>query len=66
MASFYINYRNNRLLEEQIIDEKTLQDAEKGLNYLNPDDFIYLCDANSLEEAEDKYLSDCLIDSWDR
>lgn len=63
MASFYINYR---LLEAQIIDEKTLQDAEKGLNYLNSDDFIYLCDADSLEEAEDKYLSGRLIDSWDR
>ena len=29
MANFYINYRSN---EEQIIDERTLEDAEKGKN----------------------------------
>lgn len=63
MANFYINYRSKR---EQIIDEVTLEDAEKGKNYLNPDDFMFLCEANSLEDAQDKYRTDCMLSNWEK
>lgn len=58
MANFYINYRSNK---EQIIDERTLEDAENGKNYLNPDDFMFLCEADTLEDAQDKYRMDCML-----
>lgn len=38
-----------------IIDESTLEQAEKGLNYLNPDEFNFLCEAESLEKADEIY-----------
>ena len=63
MANFYINYRIN---EEQIIDERTLEDAENGKNYLNPDDFMFLCEANSLEDAQDKYRTDCMFAEYEK
>lgn len=58
MANFYINYRINK---EQIIDERTLEDAESGKKHLNPDDFMFLCEADSLEDAQDKYRTDCML-----
>lgn len=51
--NYFINYRNDRFntYDPQVIDEKTMEDAENGLNYLNPDDFMFLCEANTLEDA---------------
>lgn len=63
MANFYINYRINK---EQIIDEKTLEDAENGNNYLNPDDFMFLCEADNLENAQDKHRTDCMLAEWEK
>lgn len=63
MANFYINYRSN---EEQIIDERTLENAENGNNYLNPDDFMFLCEADSLEDAQDKYRTDCMLSEYEK
>lgn len=63
MANFYINYR---IAEEQIIDEKTLKEAEQGLNDLRPDDFMFLCEADSLEDAQDKYRTDCMLAECER
>lgn len=48
-----------------IIDEHTMEEAEQGKNYLNPDDFDFLCEAESMEEAEryyDKEQSDSIFD----
>lgn len=45
----------------QIIDEETLQQAERGGNYLNPDDYDFLCEADCIEDAED-YYSEALSD----
>ena len=63
MTNFYINYRSK---SELIIDQGTLEDAENGKNYLNPDDFMFLCEANSLEDAQDKYRTDCMISNWEK
>ena len=48
-----------------IIDEHTMEEAEQGKNYLNPDDFDFLCEAETMEEAEryyDKEQSDSIFD----
>lgn len=63
MTNFYINYRSK---SELIIDQETLEDAESGKNYLNPDDFMFLCEADSLEDAQDKYRTDCMLSNWEK
>ena len=63
MANFYINYRSDK---EQIINERTLEDAENGKNYLNPDDFMFLWNADNLEDAQDKYIPDCMFTEYEK
>lgn len=63
MANYYIDYKNSG---EHIIDEATLKSAEAGKNYLNPDDFMFLCEADSLEDAQDKYRTECMLAEWER
>lgn len=63
MANFYINYRSD---EEQIINEKTLEDAENGKNCLDPNDFMFLCEAETLKNAQDKYRTDCMLDECEK
>lgn len=52
MTYFYIDMKTWDRLDALIIDEATLQAAEQGLNYLNPDDFYGLGEAANLEEAQ--------------
>lgn len=56
MANYYINYKID---EEQIIDEQTLEEE----NYINADDFMFLCEAETLEEAQQKHRNDCALAS---
>lgn len=49
---YYINYKIDN---EQIIDAETLRQAEHGKNYLNPNDFMFLCEAENMHEAEQYY-----------
>lgn len=60
MIEFYINYKIDN---EQIIDLHTLEEAERGNNYFNPDDFIFLCEAETLEEAQQKHRNECFL-TW--
>ena len=49
--AYFVN--QNQLYDPQavIIDESTLDAAEQGKNYLNPDDFIFHGEFTSEEEA---------------
>lgn len=50
-----------------IIDAETMENAERGLNYLNPEDFNYLCEAGCLHDAEEFYfeeLSEAIFDAY--
>lgn len=38
-----------------IIDEEAFCQAERGENYLNPEDFMFLCEAGSMKEANEYY-----------
>ncbi len=38
-----------------IIDEQTLLKAEQGLNYLNPEEYSFLCEAEDMTEAQSYY-----------
>lgn len=49
-----------------IIDEDVLAEAERGNNYLNPDDFMFHLDAESYEEARDAYLKEVMLAECER
>lgn len=53
MTTYYISMKTWDNLDAIIIDEATLEAAEHGLNYLNPDDFTFLCEADSMEQAKE-------------
>lgn len=38
-----------------IIDEETMYQAEHGMNYLNPDDFMFHCEADCMADAKEQY-----------
>ncbi len=38
-----------------IIDEEAMYQAERGMNYLNPDEYDYLCEADCIRDAEKYY-----------
>ena len=48
---FYIRILTYGTSTPHIIDEETLHQAELGNSYLNPDDFMHLCEAHTMEEA---------------
>ena len=56
MASFFIKLSTWGTNQPQIIDERTLAQAERGENYLNPDDFDYLCEAENAHDAVERYF----------
>lgn len=41
-----------------IIDAETMENAERGLNYLNPEDFNYLCEAACAHDALEFYFEE--------
>lgn len=51
MNRYYIDIRTYCTPQPHIIDEATLDQAERGGNYLNPDDFMLLCEAASMADA---------------
>lgn len=51
MNNYYIRILTYGTSAPHIIDEETLLQAERGENYLNPDDFMFHCEAHTMEEA---------------
>lgn len=59
MQSYFINYRMDNYTDKDIIiDEPTLEAAESHRNGLNAEDYIYLGEFKSKEEALQKALQD--------
>ena len=59
MQSYFINYKMDNYEEENIIvDEATLEAAEAHRNGLNAEDYIFLGEFKSQEEALQKALQD--------
>lgn len=38
-----------------LIDEEIMLQAEQGMNYLNPDDYMFFCEADCLADAKEFY-----------
>ena len=59
MQSYFINYKLDNYTDENIIiDEATLEAAERHRNGLNAEDYIYLGEFKNQEEALQKALQD--------
>ena len=58
MKAWYIKSADYREYNAHIIDEDIMKQAEQGKNYLNPDDYDFLCDASSADEARKIHLDE--------
>lgn len=55
MTCYYIRIETHGTNTPHIIDEETMYQAEHGMNYLNPDEFMFLCEADCLADAKEYY-----------
>ena len=55
MREYYIEISTYGTNTPNIIDEEAMYQAERGLNYLNPDDFMFHCESNCLHDAKEQY-----------
>ena len=55
MKAYFIRTNTYGTNTPHIIDEETMEQAEKGRNYLNPEEFMFHCEADSMNEAEEQY-----------
>ena len=55
MKEFYIRINTYGTGTPHIIDEEAMYQAERHMNYLNPDDFMFLCEAENMAEAKAQY-----------
>jgi len=56
MTGYYIRLDTWGTNTPNIVDDKAIYQAERGMNYLNPDDYDFLCEADSLHDAEEASL----------
>lgn len=55
MKAYFINTTTWDSPDAEIIDGITLEKAEQGLNDLNPEDFLFLCEADSIDQAKEAW-----------
>jgi hypothetical protein len=55
MREYYIRIATHGTGTPHIIDEEAMYQAERGMNYLNPDEFMFLCEADCLHDAKEQY-----------
>lgn len=55
MKPYYIRTETYGSAKPHIIDEETMYQAEHGMNYLNPDDFMFLCEDENMAGAKEQY-----------
>jgi hypothetical protein len=55
MEEYYIRISTYGTNEPHIVDEESMYQAERGMNYLSPDEFMFLCEAECLHDAEEQY-----------
>ncbi len=55
MREYYIRTATYGTNRPHIIDEEQMYQAERGMNYLNPDEFMFLCEDNCLHGAKKQY-----------
>lgn len=65
MNEYYIRISTYGTNEPDIVDEESLYQAERGMNYLRPDEFMFYCEAKCLNDAEEQYWEEFSEMSFD-
>lgn len=55
MKQYYIRVSTYGTNAPHIIDEEAMYQAERGMNYLNPEEFMLLSEGECLHDAEEQY-----------
>lgn len=55
MKEFYIRISTYGTNTPHIVDEEAMYQAERGMNSLDPDEFMFLCEATCLHDAIEQY-----------
>ena len=55
MKEYYIRIATYGTNVPHIVDEEAMYQAERGINHLNPDEFMFLCEADCLHDAKEQY-----------
>lgn len=55
MKCYYIRIQTWGTNLPDIIDEEAMYQAEQGMNYLNPDEYEFLCEAEHMAAAKEFY-----------
>lgn len=55
MRKYYIKTSTYGTNMPSIIEEEVMYQAERGMNYLNPDDYMFHCEADCLHDAKKQY-----------
>ena len=58
MKSYYIKISTWGTETPNIIDDEVMVQAEQGKNYLNPDEYDFLCEAECMKDAEEFYFEE--------
>ncbi len=55
MKEYYIRVSTYGTNAPHIINEEAMYQAEKGMNYLNSEEFMFLSEGECLHDAEEQY-----------
>ena len=55
MKEYYIRISTYGTNKPHIIDEEGMYQAERGMNCLNSNEFMFLCEGSCLHDAEEYY-----------
>lgn len=55
MTAYYIRIATYGTGTPHIIDEEQMYQAERGMNYLNPEEFMFHCEADCMHDAKQLY-----------
>ena len=58
MKEYYIRIQTLGTNLPDIIDEEAMYQAEQGMNYLNPDEYMFLCEAEHMFAAKEFYMEE--------
>lgn len=58
MTEFYIQLSTWGTETPNIVDDEAIYQAERGMNYLDANDFDFLCEADCLRDAENYYFDE--------
>jgi hypothetical protein len=55
MREYYIRTATYGTDRPDIIDDEAMYQAERGMNHLNPSEYMFHCEADNLHDAKEQY-----------